>query len=76
MARWIEYYKTHDGKIMPALGSEGFQPVDGRFGLARCHEEARDRARRLANVQKYTHYRIRQGRMPSSSVTIGGLIKL
>lgn len=77
MALWIEFYKSHNGQIMEALGSDGFQRVDGRFSITRAINEGHKRAYNLRNVQRsYIGFKICRGDMPSRCQPVTGLIPL
>lgn len=71
MATYIEFYNAKlDGKLGPAMGSEGFQPIDGRYGIERAISEARKRALKLRNVQSYRGFKIVRGTiLRNSSIT-------
>lgn len=51
MVRFVRFYKEHGGRVMEALGSDGVMPLDGRLGLDRCKQAAREQAARLKAVK-------------------------
>jgi hypothetical protein len=61
---WIEYHEFKgDGSLMPVLGSDGTQRIDGRLSnLSRIHELAETR-----NFKGATHYRVLVGQSLKSS---------
>lgn len=65
--RFVQYYHNSTGysgpvHAIPACGSEGVLPLDGRLSLASCHARAREQARRLRAVQPgFIAYRIEAG---------------
>jgi hypothetical protein len=66
---WIEYHNRKlDNSTGPALGSDGFQPLDGRYGLATAHRIAKERAEALN--KGYTGYRIMAGAKASTAVAV------
>ncbi len=55
--RFVQFFNG----AQEALGSDSVFPLDGRYSLPRCIEEARCQAWRLRQVQRYTHFQIRGG---------------
>jgi hypothetical protein len=59
----------YSGPIKPTLllGSDGVFPLDGRFGIRRLHEAARNRIKQLSRVQHHIcGYRLLRGNLRSS----------
>lgn len=63
MPYWIEYWNRKlDGKLGPGVGSDSFQPIDGRASLRTAMAEAERRGKHLP---RFEAYRIMHG--PSTS---------
>lgn len=74
---WIEYHHTDlSGQLSPALGTEAFQPLDGRLSLESAHAEAQNRAYLMRKVHKYEGYRIMRGNRPSTAKPVTKVVKL
>ena len=68
MKRFIAFYTTDlTGKLVGAMGSDGYHPLDGRVGLHTAHSVALEQAERLARVKPwYIGYQVRNGDLRSS----------
>jgi hypothetical protein len=61
----IQFFNVKgDGQLGEALGSEGFQQLDGRLGVASAVQEAFSRAYQLRRVQDYRAFVIMAGNRP------------
>lgn len=58
------WHNGTDGKLRPACGSDSVMHIDGRFGTARQHSEAR---RLLDRRSHYVAYTIHKGASYSNS---------
>lgn len=67
MKRFIVFYTTDiPGKLVGALGSDGYHPLDGRVSLHSAHSIAIEQARRLRAVKPhYIGYQIMNGEIRS-----------
>lgn len=59
---WIQFFnRKGDGKLGPALGSDGLHRLDARLGKVSAIQEAHSRAYQLRKVQTYEAFQIMRG---------------
>ena len=68
MKLYAQFYNWHlDGKLHTATGTDQICWIDGRYGLAKAIESAKQYAYRLQNVREFAGFTIQRGNIRQST---------
>ena len=72
--RYIQYFETHNNKLVEACGDRAIVIIDGRYRISRCHEEAIEM--NGFRRPKYDAYQIWEGESLLRSKPVTDIFKL